>query len=241
MKGILIAAAVALFVSIMFTPYLIRLFSRQGFGQEIREEGPKGHAAKRGTPTMGGVAIVVAMWAGYVASHLVSMFSATKSPPTVSGLLVLLLTTSLGLVGFLDDFIKIRKQRSLGLTKAAKFAGQALVAVVFGLLATHFVNGHGLAPASTHLSFTRDYALDFGTIGFVVWAYLMVTATSNRFTSAVAWSAYCSSPGFAFSRWEPVASHAFSCASIAFTPAGSDLFPTYCRSSSRICTAPRHS
>ena len=65
-KGILIAAAVALFVSILFTPYLIRLFSRQGFGQEIREEGPKGHAAKRGTPTMGGVAILVAMWAGYI-------------------------------------------------------------------------------------------------------------------------------------------------------------------------------
>ncbi|HEY3752634.1 MAG TPA: phospho-N-acetylmuramoyl-pentapeptide-transferase, partial [Pseudonocardiaceae bacterium] len=70
MKGILIAAAVGLFVSILFTPYLIQTFSRQGFGQEIREEGPKGHAIKRGTPTMGGVAIVVAMWAGYIVAHV---------------------------------------------------------------------------------------------------------------------------------------------------------------------------
>jgi phospho-N-acetylmuramoyl-pentapeptide-transferase len=94
-------------------------------------------------------------------------------------MLVLFLMTGLGLVGFIDDFTKIRKQRSLGLTKTAKFAGQAVVAVAFGVLATHFVNHHNLAPASTHLSFTRDYALDFGAIGFVVWAYLMVTATSN--------------------------------------------------------------
>jgi phospho-N-acetylmuramoyl-pentapeptide-transferase len=94
-------------------------------------------------------------------------------------MLVLFLMTGLGSVGFIDDLIKIRKQRSLGLTKAAKFAGQAVVAVVFGVLATHYTNGHNLAPASTHLSFTRDYALDFGAIGFVVWAYLIVTATSN--------------------------------------------------------------
>jgi phospho-N-acetylmuramoyl-pentapeptide-transferase len=87
--------------------------------------------------------------------------------------------TGLGGVGFIDDFIKIRKQRSLGLTKTAKFAGQAIVAVVFGVLATHFRNAHGLAPASTHLSFTRDYALGFGAVGFVIWSYLMVTATSN--------------------------------------------------------------
>jgi len=66
---------------------------------------------------------------------------------TASGLLVLMLMTGLGLVGFLDDFIKIRKQRSLGLTATAKFAGQALVAIAFGLLATRFGNIHDLSPA----------------------------------------------------------------------------------------------
>jgi phospho-N-acetylmuramoyl-pentapeptide-transferase len=179
-KGILIAAAVALFVSIMFTPYLIRLFSRQGFGQEIREEGPKGHAAKRGTPTMGGVAIVVAMWAGYVASHLVSMFSATKSAPTVSGLLVLLLTTSLGLVGFLDDFIKIRKQRNLGLNKTAKLVGQLLATIAFAILAVQFPNQYHLRPVSVNLSYVRDIpAISFGIVGFVIFCYIAVAAWSN--------------------------------------------------------------
>jgi phospho-N-acetylmuramoyl-pentapeptide-transferase len=179
-KGILIAAAVALFVSILFTPYLIRLFSRQGFGQEIREEGPKGHAAKRGTPTMGGVAIVVAMWAGYVASHLVSMVSATKSPPTVSGLLVLLLTTSLGLVGFLDDFIKIRKQRNLGLNKTAKLVGQLLATIAFAILAVQFPNKYGLRPVSVNLSYVRDVAtISFGIVGFVIFCYIAVAAWSN--------------------------------------------------------------
>ncbi len=60
MISILIAASVGLVVSILLTPYLIRFFSKQGFGQEIREEGPEGHKSKRGTPTMGGVAILIA-------------------------------------------------------------------------------------------------------------------------------------------------------------------------------------
>ena len=65
-RGVFIAAGVALAVSILLTPYLIRFFSRQGFGQEIRAEGPQSHQAKRGTPTMGGVAIMIAIWLGYL-------------------------------------------------------------------------------------------------------------------------------------------------------------------------------
>ena len=65
-KTILVAAIVSLGVSILFTPYLIRVFSKQGFGQEIREDGPQHHKKKRGTPTMGGTAIIIAMWVGYL-------------------------------------------------------------------------------------------------------------------------------------------------------------------------------
>ena len=175
MKGILIAAAVALFVSILFTPYLIRLFTRQGFGQEIREEGPKGHAAKRGTPTMGGVAIVAAMWVGYIVAHLIG-----GSLPTASGLLVLFLTTALGLVGFLDDFIKIRKRRNLGLNKTAKLVGQLGATVAFAILAVQFPNKYGLRPVSVNLSYVRDIAaVSFGVIGFIIFCYLAVAAWSN--------------------------------------------------------------
>jgi phospho-N-acetylmuramoyl-pentapeptide-transferase len=178
--GILVAAAIALVVSILVTPYLIRVFSRQGFGQEIREEGPEGHKSKRGTPTMGGVAILVAMWAGYLVAHLVNTTSPTNDGPTASGLLVLMLTTGLGLVGFLDDFIKIRRQRNLGLNKTAKMVGQLVVAVAFAILALQFEDNFGLTPASVNLSFVRDIAVvSFGTVGFVVFCYLLVSAWSN--------------------------------------------------------------
>jgi phospho-N-acetylmuramoyl-pentapeptide-transferase len=179
--GILIAAAIALIVSIMFTPYLIRVFSRQGFGQEIREEGPQGHQSKRGTPTMGGVAILVAMWVGYLVAHLLtSVVSDDSEAPTASGLLVMFLTTGLGLVGFLDDFIKIRKQRNLGLNKTAKLVGQLVVSLAFAILVLNFPDDYGFRPASVNLSFVRDLTIiSFGVIGFVVFCYLLVSGWSN--------------------------------------------------------------
>ncbi|WP_214405291.1 phospho-N-acetylmuramoyl-pentapeptide-transferase [Pseudonocardia lacus] len=175
MRGVFIAAGVALAVSILATPYLIRFFARQGFGQEIRAEGPSSHQAKRGTPTMGGVAIVVAIWVGYVVSHML-----TGEPMTPSALLVLFLTTALGVVGFLDDYIKLRQARNLGLNKTGKLVGQVLVATVFAILALRFANSDGLTPASESLSFVRDITvLSFGAVGFVVLANLIVATWSN--------------------------------------------------------------
>ena len=143
MSTILVASGVALLASILFTPYLIRLFTRQGFGQEIRQEGPQTHQSKRGTPTMGGVAILLAMWSGYLVAHL----TVTRHGITASGLLVLLLATVLGVVGFLDDLIKIRRQRNLGLSKTSKLVGQLVAAVTFGILALNFRDGDGIFPA----------------------------------------------------------------------------------------------
>jgi phospho-N-acetylmuramoyl-pentapeptide-transferase len=179
--GILVAAAVALIVSIMFTPYLIRVFSRQGFGQEIREEGPQGHQSKRGTPTMGGVAILVAMVAGYFVAHLFTgLTSKDAQNPTASGVLVLFLTVGLGLVGFLDDFIKIRKQRNLGLNKTAKLVGQLAVSLAFAILAVNFADKNNFTPASVNLSFVRDFVqISFGTVGFVIFCYVLVSGWSN--------------------------------------------------------------
>jgi phospho-N-acetylmuramoyl-pentapeptide-transferase len=184
MKNILVAAAVALVVSILLTPYLIRVFSRQGFGQEIREEGPDSHKKKRGTPTMGGVAIMVAMWAGYLVSHLYSYMAKGPTqadvPISVTGLLILFLTSALGLVGFLDDFIKIRKQRNLGLNATAKLVGQFVATITFALLAIQFANRDGITPASVNLSFVRDISvISFGTVGFIVFCYGVVSAWSN--------------------------------------------------------------
>src|SRR5690348_4376231 len=139
---ILIAAGVALLVAILLTPVLIRVFTKQGFGQEIREDGPASHQSKRGTPSMGGVAIVAGIWAGYLAAELAGLvFYGTG--PTASGLLVLGLATALGGVGFLDDLIKIRRSRNLGLNKTAKTVGQVTAATLFGLLVLCFRNGSG--------------------------------------------------------------------------------------------------
>ena len=179
MRSVLVAAMTALIVSLLGTPAVVRLFRRRGYGQEIREDGPSTHATKRGTPTMGGTVILLATLIGYGVAHLLVIQQPGRGP-TASGLLVLGLMTGLGLVGFLDDFIKIRMQRSLGLTAAAKFIGQFLVAVGFGLGALQFRNEAGLTPASTSLSFVRDYpGLTLGTVGFVVFAYFLISGWSN--------------------------------------------------------------
>jgi phospho-N-acetylmuramoyl-pentapeptide-transferase len=175
-RSVLIAALVSLMVSILCTPLAIRLFRRQGFGQAIRDDGPQSHMAKRGTPTMGGTVIIVATLIGYFIAHLFS----TEAGPSASGLLLLYLFTGLGLVGFLDDFIKIRKQRSLGLTATAKFVGQFGVGISFAVLALNFEDENGTTPASTAISFVRDIPqLALGTFFFVVFAYLVISGTSN--------------------------------------------------------------
>jgi phospho-N-acetylmuramoyl-pentapeptide-transferase len=178
-KTILIAAIVGLAVSILFTPQLIKLFSRQGFGQEIREDGPQTHQAKRGTPTMGGAAIIIAMWAGYLVSVAVQWMTGGGGP-TASGWLLLYLTTGLGLVGFLDDFIKIRRRRNLGLNKRMKFAGQTFIAISFAVGTLFFRNADGQTPAATYLSYTRELRwLPLGAVGFVIIAVLLIAAWSN--------------------------------------------------------------
>ncbi len=174
MRNVLVAALVSLLVALLGTPVAIRVFRVRGYGQLIRDDGPTTHQTKRGTPTMGGTVIILATLLGYVGAHLVFLRGVTAS-----GLLVLGLMTGLGLVGFVDDFIKIRKQRSLGLNKTAKLIGQSVVAIAFGVLAVRGANAHGLTPASTHLSFVRDYGIAFGAVGFVIWAYLMISAASN--------------------------------------------------------------
>jgi phospho-N-acetylmuramoyl-pentapeptide-transferase len=175
MRDVLAAAVIALLVSLLGTPVVIRVFRARGYGQLIREDGPTTHRTKRGTPTMGGSIILVATVLGYAVTH--AMF---QIGITASAVLVLALMSGLALVGFMDDYIKIRMQRSLGLSKTAKFVGQAVVAAGFGLLALQFRDHAGLAPASTHLSFTRNYALiGLGAVGFVVLAFLMVSAASN--------------------------------------------------------------
>jgi len=175
MTAILIAAAVGLLTTLLGTPLAIRVFRGWGWGQMIREDGPQGHLEKMGTPTMGGIVIVAAMVLAYAAGRVaVGKFSLTGAVrgATPVGVAVLGVALGLGLVGGIDDYIKIRRQRSLGLNMATKIAGQAVVAVVFALVVIH------LAHVQPELSFIRDTGLRLG-IAFYIWVFVMVAASSN--------------------------------------------------------------
>ena len=153
MREILIAGAIALFLSLFGTPGLIRILARRGYGQIIRDDGPSSHHTKRGTPTMGGIIIIFASAAGYFIAHAL-----TRNTISTSALLVLGLMASLGFVGFLDDWLKVSRQKSLGLNAKQKIFGQVLFAAIFGYLGIRFPDGDGLTPISQNLSTVREMA-----------------------------------------------------------------------------------
>jgi len=167
--AILIAAAVGLAITLLGTPVAIRLFRLWGWGQRIREDGPHTHLEKMGTPTMGGLVILL----GIVAAYLVARVKLPEFTP--AGLGLLLVALGLGAVGFLDDLLKVRGRRSLGLSKSAKVIGQALVALAFGIVVMRFGPETGI---STELSVIRETGLDLGFL-FYLWTFLMLTASSN--------------------------------------------------------------
>jgi phospho-N-acetylmuramoyl-pentapeptide-transferase len=173
--ALVIAGGVSLLVGLAGTPLLIRWLQVRGIGQQIREDGPRGHITKAGTPTMGGLMIVLGAFIGYLAGHL-------RTGPifTRGGLYVLLAIVGSGMIGLADDWIKISRQRSLGLNKRAKFGAQLAVGIAFAWLA------HNYASVSTYLSFTRWDSLRLhGTpIEMPVWlwgilAVLLIVGFSN--------------------------------------------------------------
>ncbi|PJE98526.1 phospho-N-acetylmuramoyl-pentapeptide-transferase [Streptomyces carminius] len=174
MRQILFSGVIGLFLTLVGTPLLIKLLARKGYGQFIRDDGPRDHHSKRGTPTMGGIAFILATLIAYALTKVI-----TGQPPSFSGVLVLFLMAGMGLVGFLDDYIKIVKQRSLGLRAKAKMLGQLIVGIAFAVLSLNFADARGQTPASTKLSFTEDFGWSIGPVLFVIWALFMILAMSN--------------------------------------------------------------
>ena len=174
MREILIAGAFALFLALFGTPALIRGLAKRGYGQIIRDDGPSSHHTKRGTPTMGGIIIILASALGYFIAHAI-----TQNVVSTSALLVLGLMTGLGFVGFLDDWLKVSRQKSLGLNAKQKIIGQVIIAATFAYLGIHFPDRDGLTPISQNLSTVRDTSIALGTVLVIIWVVLMVTATSN--------------------------------------------------------------
>jgi phospho-N-acetylmuramoyl-pentapeptide-transferase len=176
-RAILLGGGLALLISLLGTRVAIRAFTNLGYGQEIRDDGPTTHHTKRGTPTMGGVVIVAATVLGYFLAKLI-----TLDAPSASAMLLLFLFVGCGLVGFLDDFIKIAKQRSLGLRSKAKMVGLTVVALTFGIvsLLPALEDDRELTPASTSISFIRDIEwLTLPAVLAVLLFWLVIAGTSN--------------------------------------------------------------
>ncbi|MDX2377169.1 phospho-N-acetylmuramoyl-pentapeptide-transferase [Microbacterium sp. LRZ72] len=185
MRSLLTAAAISLAFTLFLTPVFIRLFRQWGWGQVIRTpediRNPS-HAAKRGTPTMGGTIFI----AGTIVGYLIGAYTG-GNPPTVSALLVIWMMVGFGAVGFIDDYMKVRRQRSLGLEGWPKVVGQILVTVPFGIAALNFPNQWDQTPASAYVSLFRDLpVLSFMALGpilgwllYLAWLSLIGVASSN--------------------------------------------------------------
>ncbi|MHB1584560.1 MAG: phospho-N-acetylmuramoyl-pentapeptide-transferase [Acidimicrobiales bacterium] len=170
MLSLMSSGGVAMIAAILGTPVLMRWLVSRRIGQQIREDGPAHHSLKAGTPTMGGVAIVGAVVAGYVVGHF-----GTEVRFSRTGFLVIGAVAAFGLIGLVDDWIKVRNRRSLGLNKRGKLAAQLVAGVAFAELAVHW------AHTATALSFTQvsSPGIEFGQWGWVVFATLVLVGASN--------------------------------------------------------------
>jgi phospho-N-acetylmuramoyl-pentapeptide-transferase len=166
--ALLLAAGIALVVSLVGTPFLISWLRAQGIGQPIREEGPETHLTKAGTPTMGGLAIVGGAVIGYVVAHL-----RDGAVFTWGGMLTMGAIIAAAAVGLVDDWIKVRDRK--GITGRAKMAGLLIVAGLFSW--SVLVK----ADVSTNLSFTRldSLNIDLGNVLWVVFAILLFAGFTN--------------------------------------------------------------
>ncbi|MEJ1155286.1 phospho-N-acetylmuramoyl-pentapeptide-transferase [Microbacterium marmarense] len=184
MRSLLTAAAISMAFTLFLTPVFLRSFRRWGWGQVIRTPesiNNPSHHTKRGTPTMGGTIFIT----GTIVGYLIGAFTG-NNPPTISGLLVLWMMVGFGIVGFIDDFLKVRQQRSLGLSGWRKIVGQILVVIPFGIVALNYPNALGQTPASPYISVFRDVpVLSFMVLGPIIGWILYLTWVSFI---GVAWS-----------------------------------------------------
>lgn len=185
MIALIIGMLVSLVVTLVCTPLLIRLVHKLHYGQYIRQDGPKSHQVKRGTPTLGGVVINLAILLGWGASALYR-YLRTGDVPSWSAVLVLFAMLSMGVLGFIDDFAKVRKKQNEGLTIHGKFIGQFIFATAYAVLALLVPTKSGMPSAQPGMSFIETPFLTFDFAGravaivlFVVWVNLLMTAWTN--------------------------------------------------------------
>jgi phospho-N-acetylmuramoyl-pentapeptide-transferase len=178
MRLIVLSAVLSLLTSLVATPALIKFLRTRGLAQAIKQSTETAnypdHEHKRGTPSMGGVAIIFSVLVGYFGSHLIFW-----TPPSASGLLILFLSLSLASIGFIDDYKKVFLQHSDGIKPRTKLIFQTLIGLVFGILALQFADDRGITPASLAISIVRETSLVLPMILMVFFIWVMITATTN--------------------------------------------------------------
>jgi len=186
-RAVIVAAVVAFFATIALTPVAIRLFSRLRAGQPIRTDGPKTHLSKKGTPTMGGVVFILATVIAYVVGHFVlaTLPERQLGAPTgitATGVVLLGLFVGLGALGFIDDYLKVRKRNSAGLSMRKKLIGQAIIGGGLGAVALYLPSDtiEHETVADTTVSWLRDIKwLDITQYGTLALFIFVVIAMSN--------------------------------------------------------------
>ena len=176
MIGLLISAATAFVITLLATPFAIRVLRDRNIGQFIQEE-LEGHMHKRGTPTMGGIVMVAAVVIAYPVAHVRIWsgdggWSLSFNEFSPQGLLALFAFVGMGLIGFADDYTKYARKRNMGLSKRWKFLGQLVIAGLFAWWAME-------AGVSTELSFTRGIGWELSPLLYALLVLLMLTATAN--------------------------------------------------------------
>ncbi len=171
-QSVFIPFAISFFITILLGPKVIPFLHKLKFGQTVRDEGPESHKAKTGTPTMGGLIFLT----GVLAASLVYV---GRFPATLP---VMLLTFGFGIVGFLDDYIKVVKKRSMGLRAWQKMGLQILITTLFALYITKVL---GLSLAMK-IPFAQGIYLDLGWFNIpLIYLVVIGTDTGSNFTDGV--------------------------------------------------------
>lgn len=187
MIAFIVGFLVSLACSLVLTPLTIRVVDRLHYGQFIRQDGPQSHLTKRGTPSMGGVAIILSIVIGWFAAALWN-HATMGSPFSVNAMLVLLVMVAMGALGFVDDFAKVRKRQSEGLTVRGKFIGQVLIATAFAVLVVCMPQDGGRGAVQAGITWIENPVLSFeslprvlGVVLYVLWVNFLLAAWTNAF------------------------------------------------------------
>ncbi len=162
------AMVTALFISLILGPLFIRLLKKYQIREKIRSEGPSTHLKKEGTPTMGGLVIICGIVAPTLLWADMSNFYI---------LMALLVTMWLGLIGYMDDYLKAVKGQPKGMVAKKKLIGQITLGLIFGGLLV-YIEPSGSFDGTTGIPFFKHYMLDLG-IFYIPFIILVLTATSN--------------------------------------------------------------